>query len=91
MKIILLSLIGMLIVIGSVSRVRAADSVNMGVTVVERKSTDTINDFDLSQLNNIAPLPLKEIKGASVVNLGAISCPRPVESIWSKVQHWFNR
>lgn len=38
------------VILSGSKEVLAADSVNMGVNVVERKSTDTINDFNFSSL-----------------------------------------
>ena len=56
MKVVFIFLIGILAIAGSISRGRAAGSVNMNVTVVERKVTDTINDFDFSSLStNVQP------------------------------------
>ena len=50
------------------SQAKAVDGdVNIGVNVLERKSTDTINDFvQISQFES--PAPLKEVKGISTVN-----------------------
>jgi hypothetical protein len=40
--------------------------VQLSVSVLERKSTDTINDFDFSSINNQDPL--KQVAGASTQN-----------------------
>lgn len=46
-----------------------AEGVNMGVNIVARKSTDTINDFDFSSLNQLVNFSDKRIAGASTANL----------------------
>lgn len=39
------------VLIGSIAQAHAADSVGLAAYVVARKSTDTMNDFDFSNLN----------------------------------------
>lgn len=50
-KMLNMVLLGILIVIGSAGKASAADSVNLSATVVARKPTDTMNDFNFSTIN----------------------------------------
>lgn len=68
MRVVFLFLISILVITGSVSRGRAAGSVNMTATVLERKSTDTINDFVWKGISNEPKVPLKNVLGVSTVN-----------------------
>lgn len=52
MKTFVFLFLSIVIIIGSISRVSAAGSVNMSANVVERKVTDTINDFKYTMVGD---------------------------------------
>jgi len=56
--------IGVLIFIGSVGKVCAADSVGLNAMVVERKSFDTINDFNFPHVNIANAVENSNTKGS---------------------------
>lgn len=69
-KMIFIVLLGILIVIGGAATISAADSVNLVANVVPRKSTDTMNDFDFSNLGSNMSAE-GQVKGAQTGNYSA--------------------
>lgn len=88
MKIFVSILFGILILVGSIQGVNAADSVNMSVTVVERKSTDTINDFRFESIDG-----QPQVLGISTERNDQICLKKETSdlsaSLWQKITNIF--
>lgn len=87
MKTFAIVAVGIIITFGSISKVSAAESVSLSATVVERKSTDTMNDFILPVVST-----RPQVLGASTEKTQNY-CPlkeKKTISLWQKITMLFN-